>query len=250
MHETMMLMMVMMMMVTMIVMMMTVILIKRGQDGDNDDDGDASNDRGDDQKYDDDGNTNNDGDDVDHNASRCGGSADGQGHGGNNGEGNEGVNGGDGKRLVVVMNDMDSDGGDSNNGDGVDDGSGVNYNGGADTACGDGESIVDCGADKGGGGGDSIGDNCAGTIGGGDPNFCMSLLNVKTFHGELILIYKIVNKKPLNMKLSKIKYARTYSRHFLGAIVAPKSMSFLKNIKNSSVFFSSYPTLTLYCPFL
>ena len=208
-------------------MMMTVILIKRGQDGDNDDDGDASNDRGDDQKYDDDGNTNNDGDDVDHNASRCGGSADGQGHGGNNGEGNEGVNGGDGKRLVVVMNDMDNDGGDSNNGDGVDDGSGVNYNGGADTACGDGESIVDCGADKDGGGGDSIGDN-----------------------GELILIYKIVNKKPLNTKLSKIKYARTYSRHFLGAIVAPKSMSFLKNIKNSSVFFSSYPTLTLYCPFL
>ena len=43
---------------------------------------------------------------------------------------------------------MDGEGGDRNNGDGVDDGSGVNNNGGADTACRDGESIVDCGADK------------------------------------------------------------------------------------------------------
>ena len=97
-------------------------------------------------------------------------------------------------RLVVVINDMDGECGDRNNGDGVDDGSGVNNNGGADTACRDGESIVDCGADKDVGGGDSIGDNCAGTIGGGGPNFCMSLWNVKTFHGEFILIYKIMNK--------------------------------------------------------
>ena len=40
---------------------------------------------------------------------------------------------------------MDGDGGDSNNGDETDNCGDVNINGGDDTNCGNGESIVDCG---------------------------------------------------------------------------------------------------------
>ena len=62
--------------------------------------------------------------------------------------------------------DVDNDGNDSNNVDGVDDGNDVNINGGDNANCVDGENKVNCSDDKDGGDdGDNIDDSCFGTDG-------------------------------------------------------------------------------------
>ena len=62
----------------------------------------------------------------------CGGSGDGWQHAGRDDEGNEDVDGGDGKSKADCRNDVIGDSGDKNNGDDIDD-SGININCGDDT---------------------------------------------------------------------------------------------------------------------
>ena len=93
--------------------------------------------------------------DGDNSDSGYGGGNDVEEDGGSNDEGNNDDSNGHVSEGEIDCDDIDGDR-DFNNGDGLDDVSRVNINGGDDANCGDGKSKVNCSDDEDGYGGDSI----------------------------------------------------------------------------------------------